>query len=543
MRFLLTMVKDKMKLPELKKTAEIAVLSSCLCRLPPWLILALSLMPFTLAGQTDIFDQNIVLQGQNSSIYSILNQISAQTGYYFVYDTDILNSNRRVRLRTAEKPLSAWLEELTGDNSLDFHIIENHILVYRPHPDKANSREAARSHAQPEMLIRGRVLDENTRTPLAFATVAISGSPTGITTNSDGIFTLKLTSDHTDRQISVSYLGYRSQLIPVRLFQGNKVDILMEADYISIQEVMIVYYDPLAIVNAAREKINDNYSDRPVYLNSFYREGVMRSGRLVTYSEGVFQIYKPPHHRMFDRDQVRLIQARTISNVDHTDTLVLKIRAGIRSSLELDFVSNIPDFLHETYLADYNFTQSGIVAFEGKSAYAIEFEQKKGITDPLYNGVLYIERESMAFLGADFEVHPKYIGKAENRFLIRKNRDYRASVEKASYTVRYRYYNGRYFLNHVRADLHLKYRKRYHLFSNSYHVFVELATRGIDTGNVNRFDKSAALRTDRVFSDGKHVYDPGFWKDYSIIAPEQHITHAISLIRAEIESVTGDNPD
>jgi hypothetical protein len=542
MRSLRTIVIDKIKLPDLKKTAEITVISSCFCRIPAWLFLLLLLPPLTLVGQTDVFQQYIALQGQNSSIYSILNQISAQTGFYFVYDTDILNSNRKVRLRTAEKPLSAWLDELTGDTTLDYHIIENHILVYRPQ-EKADSREVARSPGEPEMLIRGRVLDENTRSPLAFATVAISGSPTGITTNSDGIFTLKLTRDHIDRQISVSYLGYRSQLIPVRLFQGNKVDILMEADYISIQEVMIIYYDPLAIVKAARQRINDNYSDRPVYLNSFYREGVMRSGRLVTYSEGVFQIYKPPHHRMFDRDQVRLIQARTINNVDHTDTLVLKIRAGIRSSLELDFVSNIPDFLHETYLEDYNFAQAGIISFEGKMAYAIEFEQKRGISDPLYKGVLYIERESLAFLGADFEVHPRYIGKAENRFLIRKNRDYRASVERAAYTVSYRYYNGRYFLNHVRADLHLKYRKRYHLFSNSYHVFVELATQGVDTENVTRFDKNAALRTDRVFSDGKHIYDPGFWSDYSIIAPEQHITHAISLIRAEIESITGEEPE
>jgi hypothetical protein len=36
------------------------------------------------------------------------------------------------------------------------------------------------------------------------------------------------------------------------------------------------------------------------------------------------------------------------------------------------------------------------------------------------------------------------------------------------------------------------------------------------------------------------VYDPEFWRDYSIIAPEEHITRAISLIEATIERVTGE---
>ena len=529
-----------MQSPYSKEITGKAALPAGTCRravLPAALFLIFSV---TCLAQNGVFQQNIYLEKQHSSIYALLNQISGQTGHYFVYDTDILNSNKRVRVSAAEKPLAAWLEEIIDDPSLDFHIIENHILVYRPGAGKANPPEDPGPIPEPEMVIRGRVLDENTRSPLAFATVAVSGSATGITTNSDGVFTLKLSKDHTDRQISVSYLGYRSQLIPVRLFQGNKVDVLMEADYISIQEVMIRYFDPLAIVNAARQKITENYSDKPVYLNSFYREGVMRSGRLINYSEGVFQIYKPPYQRVFAREQVRLMQSRTISNVDQTDTLVLKIRAGIKSSLELDFINNIPDFLHEDYLNDYDFSQADIISIEGKSAYAIEFEQKKNITEPLYKGILYIERESLAFLGADFEVHPKHIGKTANRFLIRKNRNYRASVERAAYTVSYRYHNGRYYLNHVRADLHLRYRKRYHLFSNNYHVFVELATTGIDTANVSRFERSAALRTDRVFSDGNHSYDHEFWRDYSIIAPEEHITRAISLIEAKIERVTGE---
>jgi hypothetical protein len=37
--------------------------------------------------------------------------------------------------------------------------------------------------------------------------------------------------------------------------------------------------------------------------------------------------------------------------------------------------------------------------------------------------------------------------------------------------------------------------------------------------------------------DGEHVYDPEFWRGYSIITPEKDITDALSRIESSIESV------
>jgi hypothetical protein len=502
------------------------------------LILVLFLSTPLLAQSQDIFRQIISLPRQNSSVYSVLNQISVQSGYYFVYNTELLDSDKRVRLRGGEKPLSEWLDEIIDDRSLDFQIIENHILVYRQNSiERTGELISAHNNSSGLFTIQGRVLDEGSRDPLPFATIGIKDEPLGITTNSDGVFTLQLSQENISKYVTVSHLGYRQQVVPVMLFAENKVDILLETDYISIQEVMIRYYDPLLIINSAMERINDNYSEKPVYLMNFYREGVLRGDRFINYSEAIFQVYKSPYDIRPGADQVRLLKSRSISNVDRSDTLVIKIRAGVKSSLGLDFVKNIPDFLDPEYIDEYEFINADIISYNGNMAYAVSFEQKQHITQPLYKGILYIEMETLAFLGADFEVHPKYINKAQNQFLTRKNRNYRASIDKAAYSVSYKFFNGRYHLNHVRADLHLKYRRRYQLFSNSYHVFVEMATSKIETENVDRFDRKEVLRTDRVFQDGNHVYDPGFWMGYSIIAPEEKITNSLMLIESKIESV------
>ena len=492
------------------------------------------------AGAQPVFKEMVSLERQNSSVFALLNQISGQTGFYFVYNSEILNPDRKIRLKAGTKPVSSWLEDIIADPSVGFYIIDNHILVYRPGSVGWGTDNDTGQPDNTEFVIQGRILDESTRKPLQFATVGVRNKPLGITTNTDGIFRLRLPDDHSDLQITVSYLGYRSQVVPVQLFQADMLDILMETDYIPIQEVMIRYYDPVEVLSAARERINDNYSDKPAYLLNFYREGVMRGNRFINYSEALFQIYKSPQYRKSERDQVRLLQSRNISNIDQTDTLILKIRAGVRSALELDFIKNTPDFLSAEYLNEYDYTRADIISMDGNRAYAISFEQKKNITDPLYKGVMYIDMESLAFLGADFEVNPKHINKAHDQFIARRNRSYRASVERAAYTVSYRYFDGHYYLNHVRADLHLRYRGRYQLFSNNYQVFVEMATTRIDRDNVTRFDRRDVVRTNRVFFDENHRYDPEFWSNYSIIAPEKHITQAISLIESEIESYIND---
>jgi len=488
-----------------------------------------------------IFGKTISLPRQYASVYSILNQISGQIGYYFVYETEVLDSDRRVRLRAGNRSLESWLGDILSDQSFDFTIIENHILIYRQERANIASRKEDNEEEKKDyLMVQGRIIDENSRDALPYATVGINRRAVGITTNYDGVFSLRISEEYFDDYITVSHIGYKSQKLPVGLFKDNRVDILMETDYISIQEVMIRYFDPDKILRSAMEKKDENYSQEPVYLLNFYREGVMRGNRFVNYSEAFFQIYKSSYSRQFEQDQVKLLQSRTISNIDRSDTLILKIRAGIRSSLELDFVKTVPDFLNTDYLHEYDYTKADLVSVDGKMAYAIAFEQKQHITEPLYKGIMYIDMESLAFLGADFEVHPDYINKANNQFLARRSRDYRASVEKAVYTVSYKFFNGKFHLNHVRADVHLRYRKRFQIFSNNYHVFVEMVTSRIETENVARFSRRDALRTGRVFMDGEHAYDPEFWSGHSIIEPEKRITEALSRIESKIESVIPD---
>jgi hypothetical protein len=338
----------------------------------------------------EIFRQEISLPRQNSSIYSLLNQISQQSGYYFVYNTEILDSDKKVRIKAESKSISSWLGEIVDDTSVDYYIIENHILIYRPGKAKGQEVRETVNTGKPQFFsIKGRVIDESTRKPLSFATIGIMGRPRGMITNADGVFSLHLPEEYENNYISVSHLGYKPKEIPVKLFIGNSVDILLETDYISIQEVMIRYYDPRALVRSALERTAENYSSEPVYHINFYREGVMRNDRFINYSEAVFQVYKPSYDKKLEPDQVKLLQSRTISNTDRSDTLILKIRAGVRSSLSLDFIKNIPEFLDPEFIDDYDFTNADIISVDGKRAYAVALNRNRISPIPLQGNTLY----------------------------------------------------------------------------------------------------------------------------------------------------------
>lgn len=90
--------------------------------------------------------------------------------------------------------------------------------------------------AQNLKTISGSVTDE-TGEPLIGATVKVVGASQGTTTDMDGHFQLSLAS--TAKQLSISYLGYVTQTVPIT---DGEMNIRLEQDTKSISEVVVIGY-------------------------------------------------------------------------------------------------------------------------------------------------------------------------------------------------------------------------------------------------------------------------------------------------------------
>lgn len=513
-----------------------SLISACIC-FAGFLLLSVN----TVTGQEAVLEKSLTIPKQNTNLYNALNLISQKADVLFIYDSQVVENSKRVKLEAQNKPLHQILDEILASPDISYKVIGQHILIYK---DKKTTFPAPVIQAPVpvmdtirDIIVKGYVYDDENKSVLPFASVGIKEENTGTIANADGFFKLKVPASFAGSSLIVSYMGYLSQSIPLKLIDEQKIDIYLSPRIISLQEVIIRYIDPNTIVQKAMKQREMNYGNEPVYMTSFYREGVQKNKKYISYSEAVFKVYKSAYTRDDHSDQVKVLKSRKIKNEMADDTVYVQLKAGIQTSLQLDIVKCIPGFLDLNPPVNYTYTYSDLVSFNSRDAYAITFVQNDNVTEALFKGTLFVDKENYAILGADFEMNPKYLDIAAADLVVKKSRRLRVKIEKISYSVSYTQFNGRYYLNHARCDMNLKTRFRNHLTSDNFSTFLEFVACSIDTLNVAKFPKQEVLNPAMVFSEAAFDNHDAFWSDYNIITPEEKLTEALSKIISKIEEI------
>lgn len=491
------------------------------------------------AENEDFLSRTIYLPKAKGSIYELLEKVSEASGYLFIYDSDVIDNERIAEIAEGEYSIRKAIYSITDNSRLLLRIIGNHIVIEPPADTtdtSATDAIEAKDSIPTHFTVEGTIVDLYTKEPIPFATVGVPSDAIGTITNQNGEFRLRLPDSLRNTIIHFSHLGYTPKASLVAQLINQPQAFTLEPKVISIQEIVVRLVNPLRLIRDMLDKRNENYANQPVYLTSFYREGIERKKGFVNLTEAVFKIYKAPINSSSTADQIKLLKMRKISNEAEKDTLVTKFKSGIQASLMLDLIKNLPDFLEETERDKYNFVSSDITVIDNRIANVISFEQKKNVNEPLFRGELYIDSKNDALLSARFELHPKYVEKSANVFVVRKSRNIDIKPQQVSYTVSYKQWNGVYYINHIRGDLHFRVKKKRQLFGNtSVHTWFEMVTCKIETQQVTRFSRNETIPSHSVFSEINFAYDEAFWGDFNVILPEEKLSESISKITAKIE--------
>lgn len=485
--------------------------------------------------QETILDFPFTFKAGNVKTGNALDIISRETGFNFTYDSRLIDSEKKVDLNYINTPLRGVLTGILQNDSLEFSVIDTYIIISRP--EKSSSLAKAPPSAVKSLTVTGKIIDEETGDPLPFATIGFRSVPRGTVTNSNGDFGLNIPAELSEDTLSVSYLGYVGREIPVRQAIGNELTISMRREYISIPEIIIRNQIPREIILKARRAIPKNYGDSPAMMTGFYREGVLRKNQLQTYSEAILQIYKSAYTSTLLNDQIKVYKSRKIENIDRSDTLAVRLKAGLSTSLELDGAKNIFDFISPEYLDEYNYRLADIVTYDDESAYAIEFEQREGAETPLFRGTIFINTSDLGIYNAEFEISPSRINKIKESFITSAAGGFVTWPVSVKYSVSYRKVDGRYFLSHVRGDLlfNSKQRKRLLNFNTQFKVFFELAITDTDLKNVKRIEREELAPAHSVFSKTITDYDPEFWGEQNFLRPEENLMQALKNMRVKLQ--------
>ncbi|MEX2426656.1 MAG: carboxypeptidase-like regulatory domain-containing protein, partial [Bacteroidales bacterium] len=364
----------------------------------------------------------------------------------------------------------------------------------------------------------------------ALATIAIMDTYYGTISNEDGSFTIQVPDTLKQPILVSSYIGYKNHYTPISIESDEDVEILMSRNMISLQEVIIRYQDPASLLRETMRRVDQNYLDKPSGMHAYYRERVNKDDKTMVLSEAAVEIAKAAYTSSMATERSRILKGRKITNIELQDTVVFKIRSGLSTMLQLDIVKNPPGFLLVDFIAAYNLHFSDVVSFKDKLVYVIAFRQKESIDETLFRGNLYIDRETLALIAADFEYDPVRLGREERMFVNRKSRGVKIRPLSARYHVEYKQSDSRFHLSQVQGKVIFKVRKKRQWIASKYEISLEMVITHTDPGNPPHISYSEQLKPSTILAEQQFEYDPEFWGDYNTIKPEASLTEALKNI-------------
>ncbi len=401
-----------------------------------------------------------------------------------------------------------------------------------------NSNGIKKNTKQDVISISGKVIDASSKAPLVFASVSVKETNVGIVTNIDGEFTLKLDAADANKNLEISFVGYKNILVPISELKenGKKNIIALEPAPIPIREIIVKPVNPYSVVEKAIDNIPKNYEDVPNLMTAFYRETIKKNRSYVSLGEAVLEIFKAPYNSDVRFDNTRIYKGRSGTDVQRMDTLLFKLQGGPSTALELDIAKNTENLLSRDAMENYNYSLGGVIEINNKPNYIIDFVQKPSVDMPLFMGSLYIEMDSYAITQAEFSINLSDKEKAASLFIRKKPLGVKVIPEVATYKTIYREQNGKWYFSYSRAEVKFKVDWKKKLFNTYYTTMSEIAVTDRTDKEVIKFAGKERLKYNDVFVDKVSAFkDPEFWGNYNVIEPDQSIESAIRRLSRKLK--------
>ncbi len=195
----------------------------------------------------------ISLNLNNATVEQVLNAIEENSDFYFLYNSKLINVDRKVDVRAKEKSIESVLNEVFKNTNVQYKVEDKQIIL---------SNKSATIQQQ-QKTISAVVMDPKLNEPIIGANVVIKGTTNGTITDMDGKFTLTISSPND--VILISYIGY----IPLEIKASDIKDskIFLKDDTQKLEEIVVVGYGTqkkLNLTGAVAAVSGEAMTKRPV---------------------------------------------------------------------------------------------------------------------------------------------------------------------------------------------------------------------------------------------------------------------------------------
>lgn len=388
--------------------------------------------------------------------------------------------------------------------------------------------------AQEQDIIYGKVISELNNQALPFANIAIKNHYIGISTNQDGDFVIKIPELNSNDTLVCSFLGFRTKEIPISNIQDSITISLKPKKYL-INEVIVEAKNPKKIVLKALENIDNNYNNLPFNMTAFYRERIKENNDEIQFSEAILKIYKSSVSKNNDKDRIKLIKGHTKPNLKNSILWnYIRFIDGPYDLLKADIAKNTKDFFTVSQnklnfllprnfkLYDYTLLES----FDDNETYAIKFAPKAGKKRVIYDGIIFIDKQSMAIKGIEYNFNSNKINLAhiidfETQLSLQEAGAILKAVDFSCY-VKYRPINDLWVFSQANISYNFIFNETLTKELLYISAYSNLVVTEIETQKVEKFKFRDQLKIHTTLQENIKEIDATFWENYNYIQHEEN---------------------
>ncbi len=493
---------------------------------------ALIICDYETASGQDLLNKYIPLPPQELSVKQYLYHIEEQTHLHLAYSSAIVE-NRKLALPADSMQLRELLDTLFTRYSVNY-ILQDNLLVLSPQSKVLKEKSLVK--------ISGTIVNSKNNKPIPYANVFLPGQSNGTIANAEGTFELVLPQQADIDSLVISSVGYHQEIVTADNYLLGPVEIKLDPDVMVIREVVVRPENTMELIYGILDKKSQNYPEKTAMYSAFFREASKQNNSYIALSEAVIDIYKTPYTTE-ENDLIRLIKGRRGSNTQEPELVNLVVEGGLFNNLQLDLMKYGVSFLDPDFFDSYEYALLKVITYNDRPTYVISFRFKDNADFPGFDGKLYVDKNSLALVRADFHLSEASLDQAYSMLVRKVPPEFRIRPRYGRYEVEYRFYDGKWNLSHARSEVALKLRKKKQRDKDGFLFQFVTASEFVITGKANEgFEKikyrDASKPRDILYQQVAQT-DPEFWGNETIILPEEPLYETIKKLR--IENMNTDN--
>jgi hypothetical protein len=386
------------------------------------------------------------------------------------------------------------------------------------------------------MVIGGKVVDKETKQPVAFAHVGILSKGMGTIANEQGEFYYRFPKIASEEEVVVIHMGYKNLKKKGTEFTYGDKTIVFELERVQpviVDSAYVNGFDARGWVGFALSKVVENYSETPIVMTGFYQETLQQNEVYVDIREATMKVEKDPRPKIEVPEKFRALRGRRFESTSRNkvlDDYEFPNGAGIVTR-SLD--TGLPEYL-SAGISDYRFQLDDTIAFyNDKDVYRIRFQPSGPQIRGAKTGIISINRADSAIVRIEYDFTTEgmdEVFKSSMKNVLGKvfGKNRREAKRISSFT-NYLPYDNKWFLQDSQLLIQTDFIEKQDTITGT--IRLHFVANEILKSNGNAVPASDQLMDTSLFPSQRiPKYDEVYWGNFNHIIPSP-------MMRAIIETL------